>query len=96
MREPRQDSEPPMVVASRWVHQITSIALEMALPAGAGYWLDRRWGTSPWLVVLGACLGFVISGMSLAQMVKRLSPPAKTQDSSVRAKTTDNSGPSSQ
>jgi F0F1-type ATP synthase assembly protein I len=85
-----------MVVASRWVHQITSIALEMALPAGAGYWLDRRWGTSPWLVVLGACLGFVISGMSLAQMVKRLTPPAKPQDSSVRAKTTDNSGPSSQ
>lgn len=41
---PRQDSEPPMVVASRWVHQITTIALEMALPAGVGFWLDRRLG----------------------------------------------------
>ena len=96
MSEPHQDSEPPMVVASRWVHQITSIAFEMALPAGAGALLDHRWGTSPWLVVLGACFGFVIAGMSLAQMVKQLNRSAKPRGSSAQAKTTDNSGPSSQ
>ncbi len=90
---PDQDSEPPMVVASRWVHQITTIAFEMALPAGLGFWLDRRWGTSPWLVVLGACLGFYVAGMSLAQLIKRMTPPPKLPGSSDSTKTADNSGP---
>ena len=74
MSELRQDSEPPMVAASRWVHQITSIALEMALPAGAGYWLDQKWGTAPWLVILGSALGLLTAGLSFAQMVKKLTP----------------------
>ena len=89
---PRQDSEPPMVIASRWVHQITAIAFEMALPAGLGFWLDRRWGTSPWLVVLGACFGLYVAGMSLAQLIKRMTPP-KPPRSSDSTKTADNSGP---
>jgi F0F1-type ATP synthase assembly protein I len=93
---PRQESEPPMVAASRWVHQITSIAMELALLTIAGYWLDRRWGTSPWLVIIGACVGFLVSGLSLAQMIKRLSRSAGSRDSRDRAKTTDNSGPSQQ
>ncbi len=95
MRSPRQDSETAMVVASRLVHQITSIALEMALPAGAGFWLDRRWGTSPWLMLVGAGLGLLTAGFSFAQFVKRLAPPSKSSPSSSETKTTDNSGPSS-
>ena len=30
------DDRPPMVIAMRWVHQITTIAFEMAFPAGWG------------------------------------------------------------
>ena len=30
------DDRPPMVVGMYWVQQITSIAVEMALPAGLG------------------------------------------------------------
>ena len=93
---PRQDSEPPMAVASRWVSEIINIALQFCLPAGAGFWLDDRWGTSPWLVVLGACLGFFIAGTSFAQLIKRLAPPPKLPPSSSSEKTTDNSGPSQQ
>ena len=26
--------------------------------AGLGYWLDGRWGTAPWLAVIGGALGF--------------------------------------
>ena len=73
MRSPCQDSEPPMVSASRWVSQITNIALQMALPAGLGAWLDARWGTSPWLVVFGACLGLFFAGASLTQIVQKSS-----------------------
>ncbi|MFM9963150.1 MAG: AtpZ/AtpI family protein [Planctomycetaceae bacterium] len=93
---PHQDSEPPMVVAQRLVHQVISIALEMALPVWLGFWLDGRWGTSPWLVVLGACLGFFVAGASFARLIKRLTPPPKTPSSSSPETTTDNSGPSQQ
>ena len=55
------DDRPPMVVGMYWVQQITSIAIEMALPAWLGHWADQRWGTEPWLVAVGA-----IAGMSLA------------------------------
>ena len=90
---PRQDSEPPMAVASRWVSEITNIALQFCLPAGVGYWLDARWKTSPWLVVLGACFGLFVAGTSFMQLIKRLTPPANSPPSSSAKKTTDNSGP---
>ena len=93
---PRQDSEPPMAVASRWVSEIINIALQFCLPAGVGFWLDDRWGTSPWLVIVGACFGFFVAGTSFAQLIRRLSPPRKLPPSSSSNKTTDNSGPPQQ
>jgi F0F1-type ATP synthase assembly protein I len=93
---PRQDSEPPMVVASRWVHQITTIALELALTAGAGFLLDKHFRTSPWLTVVGACFGLYVAGMSFVQLIKRLTPPPKVPPSSSPEKTSDNPGPSQQ
>ena len=88
---PRRDSEPPMAVASRWVSQITSIALEMALPAGAGYWCDRRWGTSPWLVLVGAALGLYVATASFMQLVK--SETARNQVPKTKpSETSDESG----
>jgi F0F1-type ATP synthase assembly protein I len=93
---PRQDSEPPMVVAQRLVHQIFTVALELALPVWLGFWLDGRWGTSPWLVVLGACLGLFVAGSSFVQLVKRLSPPRTPPSSSSPDQPSDNSGPSQQ
>jgi ATP synthase protein I len=35
----------------------TSFAASVLLGVGAGYWLDRRLGTSPWLLLLGAVFG---------------------------------------
>ncbi len=32
------------------------IALSVILPAWGGHWLDNRWGTAPWLMVV--CFGF--------------------------------------
>ena len=65
---PRQDSEPPMAVAAYWVSRITNISLEMVLPAGLGYWLDRRWGTEPWLLSVGTCLGMFVAMVSLVRL----------------------------
>ena len=60
---------PPLVEAMQWVSKITTVSLEMVLPAALGFWLDQKWGTDPWLVVLGAVLGFTVSMMHLLQMV---------------------------
>lgn len=60
-----------MVIAMQWVQQITSISMEMVLPAGLGYWVDSRWGTSPWLLITGAILGLILAMTHLMQLAKR-------------------------
>ena len=62
---------PPLVVAIEWVQQVTTVALEMALPAALGAWLDQRWGTTPGLVSVGAVLGFIVAMRHLLQLARR-------------------------
>lgn len=76
----------PVAAAMRLVHQITSISFELVIPSGLGYWLDTRWGTSPWLLVLGAVFGFGIAGTHLKQFVVSLE---KSQSSKQRRETKD-------
>jgi F0F1-type ATP synthase assembly protein I len=58
-----------MAVAMEWVSQITTVALMMALPAAAGYWVDEKLGTSPGLLIAGAVLGLVVGMMQLLRFV---------------------------
>lgn len=74
MPTPRQNQRPPLVVAMEWVTQITTVSLEMSLPAAGGYWLDTKWGTSPWVMIVGAVLGFYVAMkhlMALSQKSNR-------------------------
>jgi hypothetical protein len=64
------DSQPPeydntssraMADAMIWVSRITTVGLEMALPAVLGRWLDSHFGTGYWFVlglVGGPVMGF--------------------------------------
>jgi F0F1-type ATP synthase assembly protein I len=65
------DGRPPMVIAMWWVQQITSIAVEMALPAFLGHLADERWKTEPWLVAVGAFLGFAVAMLHLLKLAKQ-------------------------
>ncbi|RMG33261.1 MAG: AtpZ/AtpI family protein [Planctomycetota bacterium] len=81
-----------LAVAMQWVSVITTIGMEMALPAVVGAWLDRRWNTSPWCVAVGAAIGFAVGITHLLQVVSgqhRASPPAspRTPSSGDRART---------
>jgi F0F1-type ATP synthase assembly protein I len=65
MAAPERDKRPPLAVAIELASQVISVALMMALPAGAGYWGDQKLGTSPWLVVVGAVVGLAAGMMQL-------------------------------
>jgi F0F1-type ATP synthase assembly protein I len=62
-----------MATAVGLASMIVGIALEMVVPALVGHWLDKRWGTEPVLVVVGALLGMVVAGWQLVGVVARLS-----------------------
>lgn len=57
-------------VALYWASQITSVSFEMAFFVLLGYWGDRRWGTSPWLLLAGCAFGMLVSSWHLWQLVR--------------------------
>jgi hypothetical protein len=66
-----------------WVAKITTVALEMVLPAVAGHFLDRRWGTN-FLALIGLGLGMTVGMWHLLQMTQpkvRRTPPANPGNS---------------
>ena len=53
------DDRSAMARAYAWTARLTSISLEMALPALGGFWLDQKLGTKFLFLILGVLLGFV-------------------------------------
>jgi ATP synthase protein I len=71
-RDPSGRRLSPLSVGLQWATTITTIGLEMALPALGGWWLDRRFGTEPiWTVIL-ALLGVTVAMRHLWDIAKRL------------------------
>jgi F0F1-type ATP synthase assembly protein I len=49
------------------------------IAGGIGYWVDSRWGTSPWGLMLGFAVGFasfVLRLIRLGRQVQKDEPPA--------------------
>ena len=69
------DQRSPWAVAMEWTSRLTTISLEMVLPAVGGYWLDRHlgWG-KPVFLLLGTLLGFAVSMVHLVRLAKSDSP----------------------
>jgi F0F1-type ATP synthase assembly protein I len=53
-----------------------TLAVTVLAGLGAGYWLDERLGTRPWLLLLGASLGV---GAALVYFIKTVSGSSKGQ-----------------
>jgi uncharacterized protein YqgC (DUF456 family) len=62
-----------MALAMEWVAKITTVGLQMVLPGVAGYYLDKRFGTSYW-AISGFVAGFAVG---LWQMIRWTQPPPK-------------------
>lgn len=67
-------------------------AFTIAALTGLGWWLDTRWGTTPWCLVAGAILGFAAGFTNLVRAVPNPpSPPTSTPSSSKAPKKPDSS-----
>lgn len=55
----------------QWTSRVTTISLEMVLPAAAGYWVDRRLGTNLVFLVAGAIIGFATGIWHLLKLSRR-------------------------
>lgn len=57
--------------------EITTLGLEFASVVGlctwAGYVLDKKWGSAPWLLVLGALVGFALGFYMIVRAAKNMS-----------------------
>ncbi|MCH9654228.1 MAG: AtpZ/AtpI family protein [Planctomycetes bacterium] len=70
MPQPDRQNRSSLAEAHLWVSRLTTVSLEMALPAFFGHWLDKKWDTVPLFTAVGALLGFVCGLTHLLQMAK--------------------------
>jgi len=59
------DDRVPMARAIALASSVTTVALEMAVPALLGYWIDKYLGVSPLFIAAGAALGLFAGIRSL-------------------------------
>ncbi len=50
--------------------RVTSIGMQMAIPPAIGWWADSKFKTEPWLLCLGAVIGFTVSMYELVRLAK--------------------------
>ena len=65
-------SQNPITAAYRWANQVTSIGLELVLPIAGGWWLDRKYGLEPWLMIGGVLLGCMFGTLGLVRLIRDL------------------------
>jgi F0F1-type ATP synthase assembly protein I len=53
-----------------WAARASGIGFQMAVPPAVGFWLDSRWGTAPWLILVGACLGFAAAMLDIVKLAR--------------------------
>lgn len=65
-----------LAVGYDWASRISAVGFEFGLPPLGGAFLDRRLGTSPLCILLGAVLGFVLGMMHILRFAKEVAPRA--------------------
>lgn len=61
-----------IAIAMRYANQVSSLAFELVIPIGGGMWLDRRYGTSPWLMIAGVLIGSALAALGLRRLMNEL------------------------
>ena len=53
------------------------LAMELALLPLGGFWLDRQFGTTPWLTFVGVALGLLTAGLDFYRLTKQFGTPKR-------------------
>lgn len=56
------------LVGMYWATRVSSIGMQMAIPPLLGFLGDRRFGTAPWLTLLGAVVGFSLAMLDVLRL----------------------------
>ncbi len=74
-RENSDESRPRAGMSRTLVLTTVGITLAVSVGLGAvvGMWLDRHWGTEPWLTVAGLLVGAAAGFLELWRTVQRVS-----------------------
>ncbi len=57
--------------ASPYIAAAWTVGAALVIGVLGGRWLDQRWGTRPWLTMLGLVLGIVVGFYELARVMWR-------------------------
>lgn len=62
-------------------HSVSGLEVGVGIAMGAvlGYFGDRYFGTDPWLMLAGLCLGVVHAGRVMYRLAKRNTSPSATE-----------------
>ncbi len=66
----QRDQEHMWKIAGRYSAVGIEMAVSITLPMLVGMWADKRWGTTPWLVVAGLVIGIGAAGRAVWRVVK--------------------------
>src|SRR5262245_28563052 len=68
LSESSDDGRSALARGMVWATKAGNLGLELALPILGGYWLDQRWGTQPWLLLVGMGLGVLVFSQSVIRL----------------------------
>ena len=51
-------------------YALAQVGIEMVLPIAIGWWADAKFGSAPWLLVIGVLLGFVMGIWHLVALTR--------------------------
>ena len=63
-----------------WASRASQLATQSAVPPLLGYWADSSWGTKPWMIILGAVVGFSLLMLGVMELAAvKPKPPRQSR-----------------
>ena len=84
--EPSRDATLWVVLGFAW-RLGYSIAVPLVVMLAAGRWLDKKYGTSPWLLITGLVLSFILTNILMFREAFRVMKETNEENNEVKART---------